>query len=111
MHDKPLAYHARARRSFPCGDNAASQTAEQTANKGCTDVCIKSGTSKWTFHEPQKPSQDDQFTSQSPLQMAAHGELTRSHQITVVNSCVEVLGKTSQTIRLCPPSNDGYLVE
>ena len=52
---KPLAYHAEARRSFPCGDNAESQTAEQTANKGCINVCIKSGTFKWTFHEPQKP--------------------------------------------------------
>ena len=54
MH-KPLAYHIGAQHSFPCGDNAASQTAEQMANKGCTNVCIKSGTSKWTFHEPQKP--------------------------------------------------------
>ena len=34
---------------FPGGDNVAPQTAEQTANKGCTDVCIKSGASKWTF--------------------------------------------------------------
>ena len=50
---KQLAYHAGAWRSFMCGDIAASQTAEQTANKGCTNVCIKSGTSKWTFHEPQ----------------------------------------------------------
>ena len=35
---KPLAYCAGAQRSFPCGDNAASQMAEQTANKGCTNV-------------------------------------------------------------------------
>ena len=29
---KPFVYHARAPRSFPDGDNAAPQTAEQTAN-------------------------------------------------------------------------------
>ena len=46
---KPFAYHAGTVRLFPGGDNAAPQTAEQTANKGCTDVCIKSGTAKWTF--------------------------------------------------------------
>ena len=46
---KPFAYHARAPRSFPGGDNAAPQTAVQTADKGCTDVCIKSGASKWKF--------------------------------------------------------------
>ena len=36
--------------------------------------------------------------SQSPTQMVAHGELTSSHRIIEVNSCVEVLGKTSHTI-------------
>ena len=41
--------------------------------------------------------------------MVAHGKLTNSHQITEVNSCVEVLGKTSHN--LCPPSSGGYLVE
>ena len=51
---KPLAYHTGARRSFPCGDNAAPQMDEQTVNKGCTDMCIKRDTSKWTFYEPQK---------------------------------------------------------
>ena len=95
---KPLAYHAGAQHSFPCGDNAVAQMAEQTSNKGCTNVCIKSGTSKWTFHEPQKLWQDNRFASQSPTQMAAHGELTSSHQITEVNLCVEALGKTSHTI-------------
>ena len=51
---KPLAYHARAQRSFLCGDIAASQTAKQMANKGYTKVSIKSGASKWTFHDPQR---------------------------------------------------------
>ena len=40
---KPFTYHAGASRSFPGGDNAVPQTAVQTADKGCTDVCIKSG--------------------------------------------------------------------
>ena len=40
---KPFTYHVGAPRSFPGGDNAAPQTAVQTADKGCTDVCIKSG--------------------------------------------------------------------
>ena len=37
MH-KPFAYHTGARRLFPGGDNATPQTAQQTANKGCTIV-------------------------------------------------------------------------
>ena len=105
MH-KPLAYHAGARHSFPCGTMQHRTHHTQMANKGHTEVCIKSGTSKWRFHEPQKPWQDDQFTSQSPTQMVAHGKLTSFHQITEVNSCVEVLGKTSHTYHLSPPSND-----
>ena len=47
----------------------------------------------WILHEPQEPWQDDQFASQYPTQMVAHGKLTSSHQITEANSCVEVLGK------------------
>ena len=71
--------------------------AEEMTHKGCTNGCIKSGASKCTFHEPQKLCQDDWFTSQSPTQMVAHSKLTSSHQITEVNSYVEVLGKTSHT--------------
>ena len=52
---KPLAYHAGAQHSYLYGDNAVSQMAEQMANKGCINLYIKSGTSKWTIHEPQKP--------------------------------------------------------
>ena len=66
---------------------------------------IKSGISKWTFHEPQKPWQDDQFASQSRTQMVAHRNWTSSHQITEVNTCVELLGKTSHTI---PPLSTQY---
>ena len=45
MHTQ-FAYHTGAPCSFPGGDNAMPQTAEQTASKGCTDVCIKSGAFK-----------------------------------------------------------------
>ena len=104
MH-KPLAYHAGAQHWFLCGDNAASQMAEQTANKGYTNVCLKSGITKWTFHEPQKPWQDDRFASRSPTQMVAHGKLTSSHEITEVNLCIEVLGKnlSNHTASVYPP--------
>ena len=39
--------------------------------------------------------------------MVAHGKLTSSHQITEVNSCVDVLGKTSRTILHLSTSSDG----
>ena len=38
----------------------------------------------------------DPYTDRT--QMVAHGKLTSSRQINEVNSCVEVLGKTSHTI-------------
>ena len=48
---EPFTYHAGAPHSFPGGDNAALQTAEQTANEGCTIVH-----QKWSLqvdiHEP-----------------------------------------------------------
>ena len=57
-------------------DNGAPQMAEQTANKGCTTVCINSGASKWTFMNHKGLCQDDFFASQSPTPMVAHGKLT-----------------------------------
>ena len=80
-------------------------------SKGYTNVCIKSGTSKRTFHEPQKPWQDNRFASHSPTQMVSHGKLSSSHQITEVNSCIEELGNTSHTIPPLSTRSDGYLVE
>ena len=77
---KLLAYHAGAPHSFPGGDNTARQTAKQTANKCCTNVCIKSGASKWTFMSHKASCQEDWFASQSPTQMVAHGKLTSSQR-------------------------------
>ena len=79
MH-KPFAYHAGAPRSFPGGDNAAPQTAAQTDDKGCTDVCITSGGYKWTIMNHKASCQDDWFASQSPTPMVAHGKLTSSQR-------------------------------
>ena len=52
----PFAYHVGNQR----GGNALPQTAEQTANKGCTHVCIKTNTKKpgaMTIGSPQSPTQ------------------------------------------------------
>ena len=48
---------------------------------------------------------------QSPTQMVAHGILTSSHEITEANSCVGCWPKPLIRFRLCPPNNNGYLVE
>ena len=77
---KPFAYHTGALCSFPGGDNAAPQMAKQTANKGCTNVCIKSGASKWTFMNHKASCRDDWFASQSPTPVVAHGKLTSSQR-------------------------------
>ena len=108
---KPFAYHAKGLRSFPGEDNATPQTAEQTANKGCTNVCIKSVTSKWTFVNHKASCQDDWFTSQSPTPMVAHGKLTSSNKSLKLIHVKRCWAKPLIPYRLCPPSNDRYLVE
>ena len=77
---KLFAFHAGALGSFPDGDNAEPQIAEQTINKGCTDMCIKSarGASKWTFMNHKSSCQDDWFTAQSYTPMVANGKLASS---------------------------------
>ena len=49
--------------------------AEQTTNIGCIDVCIKSGTFKWTFMTHKASCQDDWLASQSLTPMVAHDKL------------------------------------
>ena len=79
MH-KPFAYHAGAPRSFTDEDNTVPQMAQQTTNKGCTNVCIKGGASQWTFMKYKASCQDDSFASKSPTPMVAHGKLISSQR-------------------------------